>query len=124
MFGIGPSELVIVGLLFLIIFGPSKLPQMARDAGRLMTEARRAMDDFKDELTSAADEDKSDRKKPVKKTSREKASSRAGKSESGKSESGKSESGKSESGKSESRKSEEDASSENGRVSEEEEYDL
>ncbi len=104
MFGIGPSELVIVGLLFLIIFGPSKLPQMARDAGRLMTEARRAMDDFKDELTSAADEDKSDRKKPVKKTSREKASSRAGKSESG--------------------KSEEDASKENGRVSEDEEYDL
>ena len=77
MFGIGASEMVIVGLIFLVIFGPSKLPQMARDAGRLMSEARRAMDDFKDELTSAADEDKHDRS-PAGKTPRNRAHSRAG----------------------------------------------
>ncbi len=68
MFGIGAQEMAIIALLFLVIFGPGKLPQMARDAGRLMSEARRAMDEFKDELTSAAD-DKDDRS-PVKKPSR------------------------------------------------------
>ena len=102
MFGIGPSELVIIGVLFLVIFGPSKLPQMARDAGRLMTEARRAMDDFKEELTSASDddsEDEEDRKKPSKKNSGQRAKNRA----------------------------EEDGPTENGRVTEnkdEKEYDL
>lgn len=78
MFGVGPSELVIVALLFLVIFGPSKLPQMARDAGRLMTEARRAMDDFKEELTSADGDNKEEQKKPANKSSEKRAKSRAG----------------------------------------------
>ena len=33
MFGIGGEELIVIGLLVLVIFGPSKLPQMARDLG-------------------------------------------------------------------------------------------
>lgn len=79
MFGIGASEMVIVGLLFLVIFGPSKLPQMARDAGRLMNEARRAMDDFKEELTSAGNDEED--QKPSRKPARERASSRTSGSE-------------------------------------------
>ena len=58
MFGIGPQELVIIGLLALVIFGPTKLPQMARDLGRFVTEARRSMDEFKDELILDEDEDR------------------------------------------------------------------
>jgi sec-independent protein translocase protein TatB len=57
MFGIGGQEIVIIGLLFLVIFGPSKLPQMARDLGRFVSEARRSIDEFKDELTAASDEE-------------------------------------------------------------------
>jgi Tat protein translocase TatB subunit len=57
MFGIGGQEIVIIALLFLVIFGPSKLPQMARDLGRFVNEARRSIDEFKDELTAASDED-------------------------------------------------------------------
>jgi Tat protein translocase TatB subunit len=60
MFGIGGQEIVIIGLLFLVIFGPSKLPQMARDLGRFVGEARRSVDEFKDELTAASDEDEED----------------------------------------------------------------
>ena len=60
MFGIGGQEIVIIGLLFLVIFGPSKLPQMARDLGRFVGEARRSIDEFRDELTAAADEDDED----------------------------------------------------------------
>ncbi len=62
MFGIGGQEIIIIGLLFLVIFGPSKLPQMARDLGRFVGEARRSIDEFRDELT-AADEDEEDKKR-------------------------------------------------------------
>jgi Tat protein translocase TatB subunit len=64
VFGIGGQELIIIGLLFLVIFGPSKLPQMARDLGKFVTEARRSMDEFKGELLS--DEDDKDEDRPPK----------------------------------------------------------
>jgi len=63
MFGIGGQEIVIIALLFLVIFGPSKLPQMARDLGRFVTEARRSIDEFKEELTAASDEDEEEKRK-------------------------------------------------------------
>ena len=63
MFGIGGQEIVIIGLLFLVIFGPSKLPQMARDLGRFVGEARRSIDEFKDELSAASDEDEEENKR-------------------------------------------------------------
>ena len=62
MFGIGGQEIVIIALLFLVIFGPSKLPQMARDLGRFVTEARRSIDEFKEELTAASDEDEEEKR--------------------------------------------------------------
>ena len=57
MFGIGGQEIIIIGLLVLVIFGPNALPRMARDLGRFVTEARRSIDEFKEELTAGADED-------------------------------------------------------------------
>ncbi len=57
MFGIGGQEIVIIGLLVLVIFGPNALPRMARDLGRFVTEARRSIDEFKEELTAGADEE-------------------------------------------------------------------
>ncbi|MFL5992503.1 MAG: twin-arginine translocase TatA/TatE family subunit [Rubrobacteraceae bacterium] len=63
MLGIGGSEIVIIALLVLIIFGPSKLPQMARDLGRFVGEARRSIDEFKDELTASSDDEEEERRK-------------------------------------------------------------
>ena len=57
MLGVGGSEVFFIALIFLLIFGPGSLPKMARDVGRFVSEARRAVDDFKDEITSAADDD-------------------------------------------------------------------
>ena len=57
MFGVGPQELVIIGLIFLVIFGPGSLPKMARDMGRFVAEAHRAIDDFKEEITAAGDDE-------------------------------------------------------------------
>ncbi len=59
-FGIGPGEIILVAILFLLLFGPSKLPQMARDVGRFVNEARRSMDEFKSELTAGVDDDDDD----------------------------------------------------------------
>lgn len=44
---IGTSELILIGIVALIVFGPRKLPQMARTVGRMMTEFRTATNDFK-----------------------------------------------------------------------------
>lgn len=44
---IGTSELMLIGLVALIVFGPRKLPELARTLGRTMNEFRRSTDDFK-----------------------------------------------------------------------------
>ena len=62
MFGVGPQEMVIICLIFLVIFGPGSLPKMARDVGRFVSESRRAIEDFKEELT-ASEDDKDDDKR-------------------------------------------------------------
>jgi Sec-independent protein translocase protein TatA len=58
MFGIGAQEAVVIGLLFLVIFGPNKLPGMARDFGRFVSGARRQLDEFKSEITATEEEEK------------------------------------------------------------------
>jgi TatA/E family protein of Tat protein translocase len=63
MFGVAPQELVIVGLIFLVLFGPSSLPKMAKDIGRFVGEARRAIDDFKEEITAAGEDDEDEDKR-------------------------------------------------------------
>lgn len=62
MFGIGVTEMVIVGILFLVIFGPSKFPDMARDLGRFVSEARRSVDEFKADLASGEEGGREPRK--------------------------------------------------------------
>jgi sec-independent protein translocase protein TatB len=69
-FGIGGSELIIIALLFLLIFGPSKLPEMARDIGRFVNQARRSIDDFKQELNVLDDEEEKPRRNSTRRSSR------------------------------------------------------
>jgi TatA/E family protein of Tat protein translocase len=63
MFGVHGQELVIIGLIFLVIFGPGSLPKMARDLGRFVNEARGAIDEFKEELAASGDDDEDDDEK-------------------------------------------------------------
>ena len=67
MFGIGGQEIVIIGLLVLVIFGPNALPRMARDLGRFVSEARRSIDEFKEELTAAEEDEEGEEDKPRRK---------------------------------------------------------
>ena len=47
MFDIGLQEMVIIGVIALLVFGPSKLPELGRMFGRAMREFRRASDEFR-----------------------------------------------------------------------------
>ncbi len=44
---VGWQELILIGILALIIFGPRKLPEMGRKIGKYMAEFRRATAEFK-----------------------------------------------------------------------------
>lgn len=67
MFGIGAPEMVIIALIFLLIFGPSKMPEMARDIGKFVGQARGAIDEFKDELTAETEVEESKDERPARK---------------------------------------------------------
>jgi sec-independent protein translocase protein TatB len=44
------SETIFLFVLALVIFGPKKLPEIARQAGRLLAELRRASSEFKSQI--------------------------------------------------------------------------
>ena len=44
------GEMVIIFLLALVIFGPKKLPEIARQLGKAMNEFKRASNEFKSQL--------------------------------------------------------------------------
>jgi Tat protein translocase TatB subunit len=44
---IGTAELILIGIIALIVFGPRKLPQMAKTVGKTMADLKRAGQDFR-----------------------------------------------------------------------------
>lgn len=44
---IGTSELLLIGLVALIVFGPRRLPELARMLGKAKNEFKRTTDDFR-----------------------------------------------------------------------------
>lgn len=56
MFGLGVWEIVVILVVALIVLGPQKLPDMAKQVGRGLREFRRAASDFQNTLEEAADD--------------------------------------------------------------------
>jgi TatA/E family protein of Tat protein translocase len=56
MFGIGMTELLVILVVALIVFGPSRLPDLARSLGRAMAEFRRASNDLRQTVREAVEE--------------------------------------------------------------------
>ncbi|WP_449247028.1 Sec-independent protein translocase protein TatB [Desulfarculus baarsii] len=50
MFGIGMPELLLILVVALVVVGPRKLPDIAKNLGKGLSEFRRATDEFKSQL--------------------------------------------------------------------------
>lgn len=53
MFNVGGGEIIVILLIALIVLGPDKLPNTARQVGRFMGEIRRMSNGFQQELRDA-----------------------------------------------------------------------
>lgn len=60
MFGLGPTELIIIFLLIIVLFGAKRLPELARSLGSSIKEFKHATQGLKDEF----DMDKIEEKTP------------------------------------------------------------
>jgi TatA/E family protein of Tat protein translocase len=52
--GIGGSEILLVLLVVLILFGSKRIPEFARAMGKATREVRKALNQIRDEVDSAA----------------------------------------------------------------------
>lgn len=50
MFGMGWAEILMIGIVGVLVFGPDKLPDIARQTGKFIRTARRMAENAKDDL--------------------------------------------------------------------------
>jgi sec-independent protein translocase protein TatA len=56
---LGPAEILVILVVALMVFGPSRLPEIGRQVGRGMREFRRFQEGFKGEVQGLFTEDAS-----------------------------------------------------------------
>ena len=49
MFGLGPKEIIILAVIFVLFFGTKKIPELARAIGQAVRELRKGFSDEKEE---------------------------------------------------------------------------
>jgi len=53
---VGGPEVLVIAVVVLILFGPKRLPEIARTIGKTLAQLRRSADEFKDQVTREVDE--------------------------------------------------------------------
>lgn len=64
MFGIGGWEMLLIGVVALLVFGPKRLPELARTMGKGLAEFRRASSDLRRSIDLDVDPHKISAPKP------------------------------------------------------------
>jgi len=55
MFGLGPTELIIILIIALVIFGPSRLPKVGQSVGQALRAFRDSTDKVQEEVQKSLD---------------------------------------------------------------------
>lgn len=61
MGNLGPTELIVIMAIALVVFGPKKLPEIGKGIGNALREFNKARNDFMDTINSDVDHDDSAR---------------------------------------------------------------
>lgn len=61
-FDFGSGEILLIVIVVFLIFGPSKIPEMARGLGKFINEVKRASEDIKTEINREADRQEREKK--------------------------------------------------------------
>ncbi len=67
MFGLGMGELMVILLIIILLFGASRVPEIARSLGRSVQEFKKAGKDMKTEIETAATSEPEDKPEEEKK---------------------------------------------------------
>lgn len=62
MFGIGGSEIILIVIVIVMLFGADKVPEIARTVGKGMAQLKNATNDIKSEIHRSAEENGFDKK--------------------------------------------------------------
>ncbi len=60
MFNIGPQEILLILIIALVVFGPKRLPELARTMGKSLKEFRRASEGIREEISRHLEDDEDD----------------------------------------------------------------
>jgi sec-independent protein translocase protein TatA len=56
MFGLGTSEIILIALVILVLFGSRKIPEMMQGLGKGIREFKKASKDIEDEITKPTED--------------------------------------------------------------------
>jgi len=69
MFELGIGEMLVIAIVIVVLFGPDKLPSIARDLGQGVRKMKGAVEDMKTEIMKEVDNPVSEIKKEIERIS-------------------------------------------------------